>query len=39
LFLSLGSWLALLGAAALAPTDAAVGLPVGANRAVPVDVR
>lgn len=35
----LGMWLALLVAAALAPTDAALGLPVVANPAVPADVR
>jgi len=38
-FPSLGIWLALLVAAALAPTDAALGLPVVANPAVPSRVR
>ena len=39
LFPQLGVWLALLVAAALAPTDAALGLPVVTNRAVPSSVR
>ena len=39
LFPELGVWLALLVAAALAPTDAALGLPVVTNRAVPSRVR
>ncbi|GAA3160536.1 cation:proton antiporter [Nonomuraea roseoviolacea] len=39
LFPALGGWLALLVGAALAPTDAALGLPVVTNPAVPVDVR
>jgi sodium/hydrogen antiporter len=39
LFPGLGMWLALLIGAALAPTDAALGLPVVANPAVPVRVR
>ncbi|HEU4947637.1 MAG TPA: cation:proton antiporter [Kribbella sp.] len=39
LFPGLGSWLALLVAAALAPTDAALGVPVVTNRAVPSRVR
>ena len=38
-FPSLGIWLALLVAAALAPTDAALGLPVVTNPAVPAGVR
>ncbi|MGV9306605.1 cation:proton antiporter domain-containing protein [Nonomuraea sp. NPDC004354] len=38
-FPGLGIWLALLVGAALAPTDAALGLPVVTNPAVPVDVR
>jgi len=39
LFPSLGIWLALLVAAALAPTDAALGIPVVTNPAVPSRVR
>ena len=39
LFPQLGIWLALLVAAALAPTDAALGLPVVSNPAVPSRVR
>ncbi|MGK5113929.1 cation:proton antiporter domain-containing protein [Geodermatophilus sp. CPCC 205506] len=39
LFPDLGIWLALLVGAALAPTDAALGLPVVTNPAVPVRVR
>lgn len=35
----LGVWLALLVAAALAPTDAALGVPVVTNRAVPSGIR
>jgi NhaP-type Na+/H+ or K+/H+ antiporter len=35
----LGGWLALLVAAALAPTDAALGIPVVTNPAVPSRVR
>jgi NhaP-type Na+/H+ or K+/H+ antiporter len=38
-FPSLGIWLALLVAAALAPTDAALGIPVVTNPAVPSRVR
>ncbi|MHA6617753.1 cation:proton antiporter domain-containing protein [Pseudonocardia sp. DLS-67] len=38
-FPHLGVWLALLVAAALAPTDAALGLPVVTNPAVPARVR
>jgi sodium/hydrogen antiporter len=38
-FAGLGGWLALLVAAALAPTDAALGLPVVTNPAVPSGVR
>jgi sodium/hydrogen antiporter len=38
-FPGLGIWLALLVGAALAPTDAALGLPVVANPAVPANVR
>jgi sodium/hydrogen antiporter len=38
-FPHLGVWLALLVAAALAPTDAALGLPVVTNRVVPAKVR
>ncbi|HET8558946.1 MAG TPA: cation:proton antiporter [Marmoricola sp.] len=38
-FPGLGSWLALLVAAALAPTDAALGIPVVTNPAVPAGVR
>jgi NhaP-type Na+/H+ or K+/H+ antiporter len=38
-FPDLGIWLALLVAAALAPTDAALGLPVVANPAVPSRIR
>lgn len=38
-FPDLGLWLALLVAAALAPTDAALGVPVVTNRAVPSRVR
>jgi NhaP-type Na+/H+ or K+/H+ antiporter len=38
-FPSLGVWLALLVGAALAPTDAALGLPVVTNPGVPADVR
>lgn len=38
-FPSLGIWLALLVAAALAPTDAALGIPVVTNPAVPSGVR
>ena len=39
LFPSLGPWLSLLVGAALAPTDAALGLPVVANPRVPAQVR
>ncbi len=39
LFPDLGVWLALLVAAALAPTDAALGVPVVTNPAVPSRVR
>jgi sodium/hydrogen antiporter len=39
LFPQLGLWLALLVAAALAPTDAALGLPVVTNPVVPSNVR
>ena len=39
LFPSQGIWLTLLVAAALAPTDAALGLPVVMNEAVPLRVR
>jgi NhaP-type Na+/H+ or K+/H+ antiporter len=39
LFPDLGLWLALLVAAALAPTDAALGLPVVTNPAVPSRIR
>jgi NhaP-type Na+/H+ or K+/H+ antiporter len=39
LFPHLGIWLALLVAAALAPTDAALGLPVVTNPAVPSRIR
>lgn len=39
LFPELSLWLALLLAAALAPTDAALGVPVVTNRAVPSRVR
>ncbi len=39
LFPQLGIWLALLVAAALAPTDAALGVPVVTNPAVPSRVR
>ena len=39
LFPDLGVWLALLVAAALAPTDAALGVPVVTNTAVPSRVR
>ena len=39
LFPSQGVWLTLLVAAALAPTDAALGLPVVMNAAVPLRVR
>jgi sodium/hydrogen antiporter len=39
LFPALGLWLALLVAAALAPTDAALGVPVVTNPAVPRRVR
>lgn len=39
LFPGLGIWLALLVAAALAPTDAALGIPVVTNPAVPSRVR
>jgi NhaP-type Na+/H+ or K+/H+ antiporter len=35
----LGAWLALLVAAALAPTDAALGVPVVTNKAVPARIR
>lgn len=38
-FPGLGVWVALLVGAALAPTDAALGLPVVTNRAVPADIR
>jgi NhaP-type Na+/H+ or K+/H+ antiporter len=38
-FPDLGIWLALLVAGALAPTDAALGLPVVTNRAVPARIR
>jgi NhaP-type Na+/H+ or K+/H+ antiporter len=39
LFPELGIWLALLAAAALAPTDAALGVPVVTNPVVPSRVR
>jgi NhaP-type Na+/H+ or K+/H+ antiporter len=39
LFPGLGVWLALLVGAALAPTDAALGVPVVTNPAVPASVR
>jgi NhaP-type Na+/H+ or K+/H+ antiporter len=39
MFPDLGIWLALLVGAALAPTDAALGLPVVSNPAVPRNVR
>lgn len=39
LFPTLGIWLALLVAAALAPTDAALGLPVVSNPKVPERIR
>jgi sodium/hydrogen antiporter len=39
LFPDLGIWLALLVAAALAPTDAALGVPVVTNQVVPSRVR
>jgi NhaP-type Na+/H+ or K+/H+ antiporter len=39
LFPGLGLWLALLVGAALAPTDAALGVPVVTNPAVPAPVR
>jgi NhaP-type Na+/H+ or K+/H+ antiporter len=39
LFPGIGVWLALLVAAALAPTDAALGVPVVTNRAVPARIR
>ncbi|GAA1497853.1 cation:proton antiporter [Paeniglutamicibacter kerguelensis] len=39
LFPALGVWLALLVGAALAPTDAALGLPVVTNPAVPERIR
>jgi NhaP-type Na+/H+ or K+/H+ antiporter len=39
IFSDLGIWLALLVAAALAPTDAALGLPVVTNPAVPSRIR
>lgn len=39
LFPGLGVWLALLVAAALAPTDAALGVPVVTNPAVPSRIR
>ncbi|GAA0934418.1 cation:proton antiporter [Pseudonocardia zijingensis] len=39
LFPGLGLWLALLVAAALAPTDAALGLPVVTDRRVPSRIR
>lgn len=39
LFPNLGIWLALLVAAALAPTDAALGLPVVSNPKVPERIR
>jgi NhaP-type Na+/H+ or K+/H+ antiporter len=39
LFPGLGLWLALLVAAALAPTDAALGIPVVTNPAVPSRIR
>ncbi|WP_116451838.1 cation:proton antiporter [Blastococcus litoris] len=39
MFPGLGLWLALLLGAALAPTDAALGVPVVTNPAVPVGVR
>jgi NhaP-type Na+/H+ or K+/H+ antiporter len=39
LFPALGIWLALLVGAALAPTDAALGVPVVTNQAVPSRVR
>ena len=39
LFPGLGAWLALLVGAALAPTDAALGVPVVTNTAVPSRVR
>src|SRR4051795_10782506 len=38
-FPGIGAWLALLIGAALAPTDAALGVPVVTNRAVPSRVR
>lgn len=38
-FPNLGIWLALLVAAALAPTDADLGLPVVTNPAVPTNIR
>lgn len=39
LFPALGLWLALLVGAAVAPTDAALGIPVVTNTAVPVRIR
>jgi NhaP-type Na+/H+ or K+/H+ antiporter len=39
LYPGLGMWLALVVAAALAPTDAALGLPVVTNQVVPARVR
>jgi NhaP-type Na+/H+ or K+/H+ antiporter len=39
LFPGMGPWLALLVAAALAPTDAALGIPVVTNKAVPPRIR
>jgi NhaP-type Na+/H+ or K+/H+ antiporter len=39
MFPTLGVWLALLVGAALAPTDAALGLPVVTNTAVPARIR
>ena len=39
LFPALGMWLALFVGAALAPTDAALGLPVVSNPAVPARIR
>jgi sodium/hydrogen antiporter len=39
LFPALGVWLALLVGAALAPTDAALGVPVVTNTAVPARIR
>ena len=39
LFAGLGGWLALLVAAALAPTDAALGIPVVTNPMVPSRIR